>query len=885
MKLCFLSASSYRSIVWFSVSVLLIFSTSSTDAVVRLPENITIPAVLVFGDSIVDQGNNNGITATLAKSNFPPYGKDFMGGIPTGRFCNGKTPPDLLAEELGIKELVPAYLDPNLQAADLLTGVSFASGGTGFDPQTALIAACFSLDDQLTMFREYIGKLKGIVGEDRANFVLTNSIYFVVAGSDDLANTYFGLGIRKLQYDINSYADFMVQSACDFVKEVYALGAKRIAFFGTPPIGCLPSQRTLAGGGTRVCAENYNQAAKLYNTKIKAALSSLCNSLNDAQVRIVYIDIYNPLFALIQNHGKYGFPIADTGCCGSGKIEAAILCNKLSKICSDDSISSTDAVIRLPENVTLPAVLVFGDSIVDQGNNNKLNAEELGIKELVPAYLDPNLQAADLLTGACFSLDDQLKMFREYIGKIKGIVGEDRTNFILTNSLYLVVAGSDDLANTYFTLVIKKLKYDINSYTDFMEVYALGVKRIAFFGTPPIGCLPSQRTLAGGRTRVCAEKYNQAAKLYNTKIKAALSSLSDSLNDAQVRIVYIDIYNPLYDLIQNHGKYGCPIADKGCCGSGKIEFPLLLKLPSSSSSSSSIVSLCVFLLLLRLYIAKAVIRLPHNVTIPAVIMFGDSIVDTGNNNNLKTIFKVNYPPYGKDFMGGVPTGRFSNGKVPSDLLDQLDLFKEYLAKLKGVVGEARTSVILANSLYVVVAGANDITNTYFGNPLRKLHFDVPSYTDLMVTSASSFVQDLYGLGARRIGVFGIPPIGCVPSQRTLGGGPQRDCVETYNEAARLFNAKLSLRLNSFNCNLPLARIVYIDAYDLPLDLLRNPDKYGFKIGNKGCCGTGEVEVAFLCSYTCANVSEYVFWDSFHLTEKAYKIMVHQIAEKYISSFL
>lgn len=72
--------------------------------------------------------------------------------------------------------------------------------------------------------------------------------------------------------------------------------------------------------------------------------------------------------------------------------------------------------------------------------------------------------------------------------------------------------------------------------------------------------------------------------------------------------------------------------------------------------------------------------------------------------------------------------------------DQLDLFKEYLAKLKGVVGEARTSVILANSLYVVVAGANDITNTYFSNPLRKLHFDVPSYTDLMVTSASSFVQ-------------------------------------------------------------------------------------------------------------------------------------------------
>lgn len=43
------------------------------------------------------------------------------------------------AEELGIKELIPAYLDPNLQDNDLPTGVSFASGATGFDPQTPVI--------------------------------------------------------------------------------------------------------------------------------------------------------------------------------------------------------------------------------------------------------------------------------------------------------------------------------------------------------------------------------------------------------------------------------------------------------------------------------------------------------------------------------------------------------------------------------------------------------------------------------------------------------------------------------------------------------------------------------------------------------------------------
>lgn len=86
----------------------------------------------------------------------------------------------------------------------------------------------------------------------------------------------------------------------------------------------------------------------------------------------------------------------------------------------------------------------------------------------------------------------------------------------------------------------------------------------------------------------------------------------------------------------------------------KILCFLLLLAASSSSSSCCRV--------------QALVKLPPNVTLPAVIVFGDSVVDTGNNNNLPTIAKSNYPPYGKDFMGGRPTGRFSNGKVPSDLL-------------------------------------------------------------------------------------------------------------------------------------------------------------------------------------------------------------------------
>lgn len=51
--------------------------------------------------------------------------------------------------------------------------------------------------------------------------------------------------------------------------------------------------------------------------------------------------------------------------------------------------------------------------------------------------------------------------------------------------------------------------------------------------------------------------------------------------------------------------------------------------------------------------------------VPAIFIFGDSLIDNGNNNDLTSFAKANYYPYGIDFNGG-PTGRFSNGYTMVD---------------------------------------------------------------------------------------------------------------------------------------------------------------------------------------------------------------------------
>lgn len=87
-------------------------------------------------------------------------------------------------------------------------------------------------------------------------------------------------------------------------------------------------------------------------------------------------------------------------------------------------------------------------------------------------------------------------------------------------------------------------------------------------------------------------------------------------------------------------------------------------------------------------------------------------------------------------------------------------------------------------------------------------------------------QQLHGYGARQIAVIGTPPLGCVPSQRTIKGGLHRDCAQELNYASQLFNAKLFITLDQLAHILPNSNVFYIDIYSPFSDIAENSQDYG-----------------------------------------------------------
>uniref|UniRef100_A0A0A0KC28 Uncharacterized protein n=1 Tax=Cucumis sativus TaxID=3659 RepID=A0A0A0KC28_CUCSA len=290
----------------------------------------------------------------------------------------------------------------------------------------------------------------------------------------------------------------------------------------------------------------------------------------------------------------------------------------------------------------------------------------------------------------------------------------------------------------------------------------------------------------------------------------------------------------------------------------------------------------------------------------SILIFGDSTVDTGNNNFISTIFKANYSPYGTDFPGHIlncgqrcenRVGFASAGSGFDELtasvsnvisvMKQIDMFKNYTRRLQGIVGVDESRKILNSALVVISAGTNDVNINFYDLPIRQLQYNISGYQDFVQNRLQSLIKEIYQLGCRTIVVAGLPPVGCLPIQESIAfQKPQdRKCLEEQNSDFKAYNQKLAHLLSNLQPQLPGSTILYGDIYTPLIDMVNNPHNYGFEHVNVGCCGTGMAEAGPLCnsktSAICENPSKFMFWDSVHPIEAAYNFITESLLKQFV----
>ncbi|KAK9267834.1 hypothetical protein L1049_010270 [Liquidambar formosana] len=138
------------------------------------------------------------------------------------------------------------------------------------------------------------------------------------------------------------------------------------------------------------------------------------------------------------------------------------------------------------------------------------------------------------------------------------------------------------------------------------------------------------------------------------------------------------------------------------------------------------------------------------------------------------------------------------------------------------------------------------------------------------------------LGATRLVVVGVPPLGCMPLVKTIMG--ENKCVGTYNKVAFSFSSKIKGKLATLKASLRM-KTAFVDAYGVMESAINRPQRYGIVETSKGCCGTGTIEYGDTCRglRTCNDPTKYVFWDAVHPTEKMYKILAEEALKSLIGN--
>ena len=240
-----------------------------------------------------------------------------------------------------------------------------------------------------------------------------------------------------------------------------------------------------------------------------------------------------------------------------------------------------------------------------------------------------------------------------------------------------------------------------------------------------------------------------------------------------------------------------------------------------------------------------------------IIVFGDSLSDTGNAFEATRHVEPPSPPYFD--------GRFSNGPVwVEDFAANFGL-KVDPALLGGTnyaVGGAKvgtdldsmknqaqvfaaTRPIHSNDVFVVFGGGNDLQPG-----------DTADFVANLAMKVGDIVKNLAAHGATIFLVPNIPNKGLTPSARSAG------TIAQEQQLTMAFNAAVDVILNDAATRLKV-KIIRVDLFTLAQSAVTMPTPFGF---------TNVTDPCLVGTAVCSDPNSYLFWDDVHPTARGHQFI-------------
>ncbi|XP_039120448.1 GDSL esterase/lipase 7-like [Dioscorea cayenensis subsp. rotundata] len=317
---------------------------------IPISECAKAPAIFIFGDSLIDNGNNNHLPS-IAKANYFPYGIDY--GMPTGRFSNGLTVMDYAAKWLGFP-FPPPYLSLQSKTMKILKGVNYASAAAGILDETGRhYGGRVAFNGQIKLFEKTVKlELPMLISDNEVlSKYLANSIFLINIGSNDYINNYLlpNMYTSSKIYSPKVFARLLINTFTDQLTRLYRVGARKMVLVGIGPLGCIPSQLSMNNSTTGLCIQRVNDIVSAFNQLLLPLSTSLNSTLPGSF--FVYHNTYDTFFDMVNNPSNYGFTVTNEACCGSGKYGGTMSCLPYQQPCNArdkfifwDSFHPTQAV-------------------------------------------------------------------------------------------------------------------------------------------------------------------------------------------------------------------------------------------------------------------------------------------------------------------------------------------------------------------------------------------------------------------------------------------------------------------------------------------------------------------------------------------------------------